>query len=369
MFWHVENLRLWGGWWANLLSSWCVGSRARWSRAGQWVGRHGVFWHVEMQLRAVWGRAWWGGLGRWGGTTGCCGGSKSSDVVLWGLPACVPGPCEIEMVTDGDVLDWYSCGSGKGGRWPRGKPSRPTKFWDDGWWWDDVQVPLRPETPSQTQVRSTVADDGGLAHSPDQWKQLVHSILRVRWDSLPQDLKGSLEGLLRVEPPTPAAPTREQEQWQVTKDFKQASGKLRDLGQQKLAIESKLAKAKAVLEEQQAQLTKVQQKLAEQQQEVEACSRKYAEKVLQAQLEPEVPELRPDVANAVARAAQAEADKQELELRQVENESKVREILEKLGGQLGEEDKQTLQRILQEDGAALKRRKKDPAEEPTIAVG
>ena len=85
-----------------------------------------------------------------------------------------------------------------------------------------------------------------------------------------------------------------------------------NLGQQKLGIESKVAKAKAVLEEQQAQRTKVQQKLAEQQQEVEACSRKYAEKVLQGQLEPEVPELRPGVADAVAWAAQAEANKQEL---------------------------------------------------------
>ena len=74
---------------------------------GQWVGRRGVFWHVEMQLRAVWGRAWWGGLGRWGGTAGCCGGSKSSDVIAppvsWALPACVPDPCELEMMTDGDV--------------------------------------------------------------------------------------------------------------------------------------------------------------------------------------------------------------------------------------------------------------------------
>ena len=178
----------------------------------------------------------------------------------------------------------------------------------------------------------------------------------THWASFPEELQTNLEGLLRVEAPTPPAPAKEQEQWQVTKDFKQAFGRLRDLGQQKTALEGQVAKAKAALEEQQEQLTKVCDKLTTAKAEVETCSKLYAEKVLQAQLEPAVPSLQAGAAEAVARAVQVEAEKQELEARQAEREAKLHEVLERMGEKLTEEDRQSLWQILRED-AALKRPK------------
>ena len=81
-------------------------------------------------------------------------------------------------------------------------------------------------------------------------------------DSRARNLRKNLEEVLRVEVPD-QPPTKEHEQWQVTKDFKQACGNLQDIGQQGLALEGRIAKNKAVLDEQQEQLAKVQQKLTD----------------------------------------------------------------------------------------------------------
>ena len=58
----------------------------------------------------------------------------------------------------------------------------------------------------------------------------------------------------------------------------------------------------------------------------------------------------------LARATQVEAEKHELEARQAERETKLREALERMGEKLTEEHRQSLRQILHED-AALKRRK------------
>ena len=146
----------------------------------------------------------------------------------------------------------------------------------------------------------------------------------------------------------PAEPTKAQEQEQVTKAFKQAFGKLRDLGQQKLALEKKVAKAQAALEEQQGQLAKVQHSLSEAQREVDLCSQKYAEKVLQAQLEPALPNMAVGAAEAAAMAAKAQAEKQELEEKHLEREKKLSEIIAGLESKLPEEDRDALRQCLQE---------------------
>ena len=69
-----------------------------------------------------------------------------------------------------------------------------------------------------------------------------------------------------------------------------------------------------------------------------------------------MPSLQAGAAEAVARAVQVEAEKQELEARQAEREAKLREVLERMGEKLTEEDRQSLWQILRED-AALKRPK------------
>ena len=89
----------------------------------------------------------------------------------------------------------------------------------------------------------------------------------------------------------------------MPKHFKQACGNFQDIGQQRLALEGRIGKNKAVLDEQQEQLAKVQQKLTDTQAQVEWSSKAYQEKVLQAQLEPTVPDAAPGLAEALARAA------------------------------------------------------------------
>ena len=70
-------------------------------------------------------------------------------------------------------------------------------------------------------------------HFRFQWKGLVHALLRGHWENIPAELRAGLDSLLKL-PPT--EPSKNERVAEITKRFKEANGRLRDLGQKRLQL-------------------------------------------------------------------------------------------------------------------------------------
>ena len=73
----------------------------------------------------------------------------------------------------------------------------------------------------------------GGSHGVDQWKGLVHALLRGHWENIQAELRAGLDSLLKLPPKEPSKNERVAE---ITKRFKEANGRLRDLGQKRLQL-------------------------------------------------------------------------------------------------------------------------------------
>ena len=95
----------------------------------------------------------------------------------------------------------------------------------------------RSQQPKQEQGIAPADPSGDVAmggsHGVDQWNGLVHALLRGHWENIPAELRAGLDSLLKL-PPT--EPSKNERVAEITKRFKEANGRLRDLGQKRLQL-------------------------------------------------------------------------------------------------------------------------------------
>ena len=93
------------------------------------------------------------------------------------------------------------------------------------------------QQPKQEQGIAPADPSGDVAmggsHGVDQWKGLVHALLRGHWENIQAELRAGLDSLLKLPPKEPSKNERVAE---ITKRFKEANGRLRDLGQKRLQL-------------------------------------------------------------------------------------------------------------------------------------
>ena len=182
------------------------------------------------------------------------------------------------------------------------------------------------------------------------WKQGVQSSIEEYWDALPEAMQTQLRSykLGKKEPETALSPQ------DVSKRYKEASVQLRQLEQQKLALQGKLDKARNALQAVEAEFASLEKKLQQAQADMDQATALYNARILAPEtdsvLGPESPQL------------------QRLEL-----QAKLASLVEKFGDKLSADEKaslggiaEVLEKINELEVQPWKKRKTD--EEDTAPV-